>query len=391
MSVHVRSCSSAANDMRILQLITGLGQGGAEQIVFDLASRLDRGRYEVSVCSMLDVSDSQGVYVGKLKDAGVGVMSLSLTRKWQLGRAMALEQLLRDLRPDVLHCHMFHANVLGRWLGRRAGIPAIIATVHVVERRWRPWRFWLERKTDRLGTITVCVSNAVLEFHSARVRIPRERFVVIPNGIDTAFFERPSRGRGDVRAELGVRPGARIVGSVGRLDRQKGHRHLIRAFAEIAGGIRDAELVIVGDGPELASLRAISARSGCADRIHLVGRRSDVPDLLAAFDVFVMPSTYEGFGLALVEAMAAGVPVVASAVDSLPDVLGADEPGGPAGWLVPPADPAALAEAIRDALVNPSPERTARAQVRARERFDVAAMVRGYAELYDSVAGHVCA
>ncbi len=367
--------------MKVLQLVTGLGQGGAEQVVLDIATRLDPERYQISVCSILAVPGAQGGNVGRLKDAGVDVMSLGLTAKWQLRRAAALEKLLRDVQPHVLHCHMFHANVLGRWIGRRAAVPNIISTVHIAERRWRPWRFWLERKTDPLGAITVCVSNAVLEFQSRRTRLPADRFTVIPNGIDTASFAKPSRPRRDVRAEFGIRPEAKVVGSVGRLARQKGHRYLIQAVSRLPKPWDDAELVIAGDGPEMGKLRSLARRSGCAARIHLVGGRSDVPDLLHAFDVFAMPSLYEGFGLTLVEAMAAGVPVVASAVDSLPEVLGAG------GILVPPADPDRLAEGICKALANPAPEQTEKARARARERFDVSIMVRNYTELYDAFVG----
>ena len=371
--------------MRILQLITGLGQGGAEQIVLDLAGRLDRQRYQMSVCSILDVSGEQGVYVGRLKDAGADVLSLNVTGKLQLRRALALENLLRGLRPDILHCHMFHANVLGRRIGHRVGISNIIATVHIAERRWRPWRFWMERRTDPLGTITVCVSESVLEFQSKKTRIPRDRFIVIPNGIDTGRFAEASRPPDEVREEIGIQPGAKVIGSVGRLDKQKGYRHLIRAFAAIARNAGGVELVIAGDGPELGMLRWMAEGAKCDDRVHLIGRRDDVPDLLHAFDVFAMPSMYEGLPLALIEAMAAGVPVVASAVDSIPEVLGAGEPGGRVGRLVPPGEPAKLADAIRDALENPSSERVERARARARERYDVAAMVAKYAELYDSI------
>ena len=364
--------------MKILQLITGLGQGGAEQIVLDLARGLDRSRFDVSVCSILDVSGPQGVYAARLNDIGVGVASLGLTRKWQLRRAMALKDLIADLQPDILHCHMFHANVLGRWIGRRAGVPKIVSTVHIAERRRRPWRFWLERRTDPLGTITVCVSHSVLEFHSKKTGIPRERFTVIPNGIDTARFAEPSRSPAEVRAELGIAPGSKIIGSVGRLDAQKGYRYLIPAFARVLGELGDVELVIAGAGPEAAMLRRLAVQAGCADHVHLIGRRTDVPDLLHAFDVFAMPSLYEGLPLALIEAMAAGVPVVASAVDSVPEVL-------VAGRLVRPADPAELVDALLDAFQHPDPEQTQQALAHAREHYDVSTMVAGYARLYDSL------
>jgi len=373
--------------VKILQLITGLGQGGAEQVVFDLARGLDSSRYTISVCSILDITGPQGLYAARLRDAGVDVVSLGLTRKWQLRRAMALQGVIDDLQPEILHCHMFHANVLGRWIGHRAGVPHIVSTVHVAERRRRPWRFWLERKTDPFGTITVCVSHSVLQFQSKRTHIPRERFTVIPDGVDTARFAGPSRPPAEVRAELGIAADSKVIGSVGRLVAQKGYRYLVRAFARVVDELGDVELVIAGEGPEMSMLQRLARQSGCARRVHLLGRRTDVVDLLHAFDVFAMPSIYEGFGLVLVEAMAAGVPVVASAVDSLPEVLGENGPGLPLGRTVPPADPSQLADALIDVVENPDSAQVQRALAHAREHYDVSTMVAGYAGLYDSLCG----
>ena len=373
--------------MDILHLITGLGQGGAEQVVYEIATRLDPARFRTAVCSILEPTGERSVYADRLGDAGIEVLSLGLDHKWQLRRAARLKNILESRRPDVLHCHMFHANILGRRMGSRAGIDHIISTVHISERRWRPWRFWLERWTDSLGDLTVCVSRATLEFQARKTRLPESRFSVIPNGIDTRRFAEPSRPPIAVRAELGIDRDARIVGGVGRLDRQKGYRYLIPAFDQLAGDDDALHLVIAGDGPTRRPLETLAAGTACPDRIHLLGRRDDVPDLIHAFDVFAMPSIYEGFGLTAAEAMAAGVPVVASAVDSLPEVLGVGEPEGPVGRLVPPRRPDILAEAIADILAHRPTEMIERARARARREYDVEKMVRRYAELYDSIAG----
>jgi glycosyltransferase involved in cell wall biosynthesis len=382
--------------MRILHLITTLGPGGAEQIVYDLATRLDHDRFEVGVCSILDPVGRRGVFAERLHAAGVPVDTLGLTSRHQWLRTRRLRRLLRERKPDVLHCHLFHANLLGRWYGRRAGVPVILSTVHIAERRTRPWRFRLERATDPCGTLTVCVSNAVRDFQAAKTGLPHERFVVIPNGIDTSRFaavpgpDRPAgAGRSAVgtgiRSELGIAPDASVIGGVGRLDPQKGYRHLVAAFGRILDHLPGAHLVIAGDGPQRPLLESLAAELPRTDCVHLLGRRDDVPDLLAALDVFAMPSVYEGFGLTLAEAMAAGVPVVASNVDSLPEVLGLEDPGGPHGRLVPPADPDALAAALLDTLRNPHPDQLAAARRRILEHYDVNIMIERYKALYESL------
>jgi len=233
----------------------------------------------------------------------------------------------------------------------------------------------------------VCVSRAALAFQSARTRLPEERFTVIPDGIDVARFATPPGPSEATRAGLGLAPGRKLVGSIGRLDPQKGYGYLIEAFGRLAKDRDDVDLVIAGDGPEQRALQRLANRSAPAGRIRLLGRRDDVPALLHAFDVFAMPSIYEGFGLALVEAMAAGVPVVASDVDSLPELLGAEEAEGPAGRLVPPADAPALARAIAGALDDPQPDHVARAADRARRLYHVDTMVRAYEDLYASLSG----
>ena len=365
--------------MKILQLITGLGHGGAEQVVYDLATRLDRARHNIEVCTIMAETRGQDVFGPRLRDAGIEVMSLGLEHKWQFRRALSLETILRERKPDILHCHLFHANTLGRIAGQRAGVKNIISTVHIAERRFRPWRFWIERAIDSRGSTTVCVSKAALDFQVRRTRLPRERFVVIPDGVDIGQFAF-GRDRASARAALGIRPNAYVVGSVGRLDRQKGYEYLVRSFAEFSRD-RDAELVLAGDGPERARLESL-ARSLCRDRVRFLGRREDVPDILRAFDVFVMPSLWEGFGLALVEAMAAGVPVIASNVDSIPELVGAGEPDGPFGRLVPPADAAAMADALRE----PPPDCAARAYEYVRGRYDVSRMIENYSRLYQKLA-----
>jgi len=208
---------------------------------------------------------------------------------------------------------------------------------------------------------------------------------VIPNGIDLTRFRPPldpAAARADARRLLGLPLEASVVGAVGRLDPQKGLDTLVRAFARLHGAGAPPLLALVGEGPQRRELEWLARSLGVADRVRLVGRRADVPRLLPGLDLFVMPSRWEGFGLALAEALAAGVPAVASAVDSLPEVL------GDAGRLVAPDEPEALAGALSE-LLGDADERARLAALGPRRaaRFGVERMVAGYARLYRAVLG----
>jgi glycosyltransferase involved in cell wall biosynthesis/O-antigen/teichoic acid export membrane protein len=352
--------------VRLLLLTTELLPAGAERVILELATRLDPRRYQVVVASLRSPGGDDGDVARALVAAGIAVVPLRLQGKLDLRGAWRLMALVRRLRPHVLHAHLFHANLAARLLGRLAGARRVVSTVHVVERRALPLRFALERLTARLDDRTVCVSRAVATFARARLGVTPGRLRVVENGVDLSRYA-AGGDRASARAALGLPEGGLVVGAVGRLDPQKGLDLLVRAFARLRG---PATLALAGAGPEEARLRALVASLGLDERVVLLGRRQDVPRVLAALDVFCMPSRWEGFGLALVEAMAAGLPVVASAVDSLPEVL-AD-----GGLLVAPDDVDALARALDDLLASPS---------RRAASFDVSAMVAGWEAVYREV------
>ncbi|MCO5168446.1 MAG: glycosyltransferase [Planctomycetes bacterium] len=361
---------------RVLLLTTELRPAGAERVIYELATRLDPARHQVVVASLRSPGGDDGDVARALVARGVPVVPLRLGGKLDVGGAWRLARLVHRLRPHVLHAHLFHANLAARLLGRLAGARRVVSTVHVVERRPLPARFLLERLTARLDDRTACVSQAVARFALARLGAAPGRLVVVRNGIDLApFAALPARD--EARAALGLPSDGLLVGAVGRLDPQKGFDVLLDAFARLEA---EATLVVAGAGPEEAALRARAARLGLGGRAVLLGHRPDVPQVLAALDVFCMPSRWEGFGLALVEAMAAGLPVVVSDVDSLPEVL------GDAGVLVAPDDPAALAAALAPLLIDPARREALGRAARARAaRFDVGGMVAAWAALYEGL------
>jgi glycosyltransferase involved in cell wall biosynthesis len=362
---------------RVLLLITELRPAGAERIVYELALGLGQEGFEVRVACLISPGPgTDGAVAESLRAAGVEVTALRLEGKRDLRGAWRLWRLLRELRPDVVHAHLFHANLAARVVGRLARVGRVVSTVHIVERRRLPARALLDRLTSRLDDATVCVSQAVARYAVSTGAVRGRALRVIHNGVDLARFADPG-ARAGARAALGLPLQATVLGGVGRLDPQKGFGDLLEAFAPLAAEHPDALLALAGDGPLRAELETRARALGLTDRVRFLGHRDDVPCVLAALDVFCMPSRWEGFGLALVEALAAGVPAVVSAVDSLPEVL------GQAGVLVPAADPPAWTQALSDLLGDP--ERRAALSAAGpdqAQRFTLDRMLEAYAELY---------
>ena len=368
--------------IRVLQLTTELAPGGAERIVYELATRLNPRRFDVEVAYLYRRGRSAPPFEKALRERGVAVHWLGLTGRRDALAAARLVPLVRRRRYRLIHGHLFHAYLAARLA--RIAVPRlrVISTVHIAEARDLFWRFLIDRLTFGLSTRATAVSRAARDHQVAVLGVGRaDDYEIIPNGIDVDRY-RPSPGaRRRIAAELGVPPEGPFVGFVGRLDPQKGLGYLLAAMPRVLEGRREARLIVAGDGPLRGELERAARGLGVAGRVHWLGFRSDVPELLGSFDVFAMPSLYEGFGLALVEAMAAGAPVVASAVDSLPEIVGAD---GERGLLVPPGDPAKLASAIHDVLENPgaAADRALRAREYVRENYSVERMVEAYAALY---------
>ncbi len=359
--------------IRVVLMITELRPAGAERVVFELATRLDRTRFDPHVLALWSMGGVDGPFAQHLRDAGVPVHMLRVGSKVDLTRVPPLVQLLRDLRPRILHAHLFHANLVARLVAPLVGHPRVIATHHVVERRKLGPRMVLDRLSARLDDRTVAVSDAVARF--AKAECGANGVVLVPNGVELGPF-RDARPAPDLAGR-----GAKLVGALGRLDPQKGHDDLLRAWPRVLAAHPDARLAIAGEGLLHRDLERLASRLGIEGSVTLHGHRADVPAFLAALDVFCMPSRWEGFGLALVEAMAAGKPCVASDVDSLPEVL------GDAGVLVPKEDPDALGRAIVGLLDDPARRADLALRARARaERYSVEKMVLAYEELYEEVA-----
>ncbi len=303
---------------RVALCITDLEVGGAEVALVELATRLDRARFwPVVYCLGPRPKGPEASCAARLQAAGIAVHCLGARRwrdaAWAIPR---LAGLLRAQRPHLVQSFLFHANLAGRIAARLAGVPRVVAGIRVAERH-AAWHLWLDRLTARWVDRYVCVSQAVAEFSVRKGRLPRQRVVVIPNGVDATRY--PASQAADL-TQFGISPQSKVVAFVGRLEPQKGVDWLLETALRWLRPA-DCHLLVVGQGPSYPELLAIARRLGLSSQVHFVGWRRDVPEILAASTLLVLPSRWEGMANVLLEAMASGLPVVATDVEGVREVL----------------------------------------------------------------------
>lgn len=367
---------------RIALCITDLEVGGAERSLVELATRLDRDRFEPVVYCLGPRPPESESCARPLEEAGIDVRCLGARRPWEVLRVIGrLKQLLVEQRPDLVQTFLFHANIVGRIAARRAGVRCVVSGIRVAERHHR-WHLWTDRLTTGLVNRYVCVSRAVARFSSTHAGLPEQRLTVIPNGIDVAGY--PAERAADMRA-CGVGPGRRVVTCVGRLDRQKGVRWLLQTAPAWLERLPDCDLLLVGKGPLREPLERFCRKQGISDRVHFAGWRPDVPEILAASHLLVLPSMWEGMPNVVLEAMASRMPVLATDVEGVRELLG---PGADA-QTVRYGD----SEAFVDKICRLMADRSASAQLgesnrlRVEHEFTTEQMITTYQELWDSLLG----
>lgn len=330
------------NRKRLLYFVTGLKSGGAEILVRDLSFDF-RDQYDVRVVCL----SFPGEVYRELKDAGIPVANLGMDSVFHVPRALlGFFRLLRSFKPDLIHTHMIHADLMGRW-AKLLGIP-VVATVHV-KLLERPYLLWLDALTSFLVDRYIAVSEEIAQFTRASRYLPASKVMTITNGIHLDRYRGVQISRQEKRRDIGVPADAFVVGCIANFRTQKGHVYLLQAWQKVIRENQNARLVLVGWGPIEDALKAMSRRLGITDSVLFLGTRDDVPELLKVFDLFVLPSLYEGLPLTLVESMAAGCPVIATDIPENRYVLESAK----AGIKVPAKDPVGLSGAIIRAIENP--------------------------------------
>ncbi len=371
---------------RILYVIEGLGLGGAERLLVETLRVLDRAQWSVSVVALCD----RHQLVPELRNMGIPVSAFqccSMSDYWQAAR-----WLVRHLRAhpvDILHSHLFTANLLSRWVRAHvAPHPRLVTTLHnpdYTDDAGRGWRLHLRKSVDAWSARSVDQFVAVSKYVSEdyRQQLGLHNVEVVHNGVNLERLRTARPAAASIRAELCLVDDAFLFVHVGRCSEQKGPRVLLDAFARVAQQHADAHLLYVGDGPLRDELSQRLNQHDLEGRVTWWPHRLDVPEILAAADLFVFPSLFEGFGLGLVEAMGAGLPVIATRVGGILEIV-RDRVDG---WLVNPRDVSGLAEAMSQLLMSPQLRHQlgTAAQERVEARFEISVQARHLENIYRRV------
>ncbi|MFO0733692.1 MAG: glycosyltransferase family 4 protein [Nitrospiraceae bacterium] len=360
----------------VLFLSSSSGPGGAERMIASLAAGLDRARFKPIVGLF-----RSGWIKGECEQRDVETHVLPAGGPLHGAWMQACWKLVREKRVQLIHAHEFDANVQGALVAKLSGVP-MVATVHGKHYYWMKIRRRLAyRLVSRWGQM-VAVSHELKDFIADKVGIDPKRLRVVHNGVSIPV-EVSREDTAVCRRLLGILPDERVLGVVGSLYAVKGHRFLLEAFASILKRHPKTTLLVVGRGDLDMALKAQAAELKIDHKVQFLGLRDDVPRLLAIMDIFVMSSLSEGLSMAIIEAMMAGKPVVATRVGGNPELI----EHGKTGILVDSESSSSLASGLEQLLLQPrlALGMGARAYQRARAEFSVGEMVRSYQALYDEL------
>ncbi|MHB2025061.1 MAG: glycosyltransferase [Elusimicrobiota bacterium] len=364
--------------IRILCVSTSTTVGGAEKTLYSLARGISAEKF--SVCAVISLKPA-GFYGKKLAQDGIPVVSLNSGRIPSWFALKALKSLIAEHQPDIVHAFLYQAVQLCR-LAKGSGNFKLISSPRVTYRTRSAASLALDRVLKSRDDLLICESDASREFLIRNQGYHPAKVVTVYNGIDPEAATIPDSKIMILRKQARVQSGDFFIGSCGRLDAQKNHECLIRALAQIKDRLT-WRCVILGEGPKRARLQSLIRRFGLLDRVRLLGERLDMADWASCFDLFVLPSLWEGLPNVLLEAMSAGAPCAASAVDGIPEVVG----NGETGFLFPPGDPGALARAIMTAASDKALlKKIGRAgQGFVRGKFLFSSMISNYETIYEAL------
>ncbi|HRY37010.1 MAG TPA: glycosyltransferase [Candidatus Magasanikbacteria bacterium] len=316
-----------SNKPKILHLITGLDLGGAEQMMVETLPKIKN--FTHIVCSLT----SKGSLGEKLEKEGIKVFCLNSGKYFSLSSVVLFRKIIKSEKPDLLATRLIHADFYGRIFGRLFGIKNIVCSLESVLDQPKYGKiFFLERITGFLVKKYSAVSQAVKNTYVLKASIDPKKITVIPNGIDLTKFQ-TNISKTETKNIYGWSDKF-IIGYAAKMRPERNHKTLLSAFADFNKKIPGSLLILAGDGPEKENLITQAKNLNIYDSVKFLGNRSDVPQLLRAFDLFVSPSSYEGMSVAILEAMACGLPIIASDIEPNREIIENNK----SGLLVPPFD-----------------------------------------------------
>jgi glycosyltransferase involved in cell wall biosynthesis len=365
--------------IKVVHIVPMLSPGGAERVAVHIVRGLNRQRYEPTVISYTRRLDCELDHL--LDKAGIGVRYLGKKPGFDYRMYYRLPPVLQECQPDIVHTHLHVLRYALPYLLWHKDV-SVLHTVHnLADREIEPGMRWMQGYALRHGVVPVAVAQEVAFSMEGLYNVQGCR--VIPNGIPTESYANPHTRPKEWRAREGFGQDDVLFVCVARFAPQKNHELLLKAFAQGPAADERAKLVLVGDGMLGEKLQQQARELCIAHRVHFIGLRTDIPDVLGATDVFVLSSDWEGNPLSVMEAMASGLPIVSTAVGGVPDMF----EDGRHGFLVRVGDVGALSRSM-SALLGDSVKRKrfgAAAAQRAREKYDVSAMVHAYEEIYEQL------
>jgi len=366
--------------LRILLLSTSMGMGGADQQILILARDLLARGHEVRIVALAPLGP-MGI---EARREGIAIESLELRRGLgDLSRILRLVALLRAWRPDILHSHMVHTNLLARAVRPLVGMPPLLSTIHSIN-DGGPLRMAAYRLSNRLVNRFTIISRLAAERYIAIGAVPAARLDVVPNAVDTARFRPLPGARAALRRQLGL--GDEFVWlAVGRFEEAKDYATMIAAFARLIAGRPASRLLLVGKGSLQPDVEARVRAAGLESSVRFLGVRRDVPDLMSAADGYLLSSAWEGMPVVLLEAAAVGLPIVATRVGGVPEVV----EDGATGYLAPPGDAEALGRAMERVEAMAPEERVAmgrRGRSLVEERYGTTHVMERWNRIYSELA-----
>jgi len=373
--------------IRVVHLITELDAGGAQTALLRLLEQCTRDQVDqvqprVVCLYVVCLYNEDKIVAQQIRQLGIPVVGLRMHKGWRVDALWRLYRLIRSQPIDILHCWMFHADIMGRLVGKIANVPVVIGSrrsIAIGGARREQLKRWTAMLDDHV--IAVCEMARAAEI--TRTGAAPEKVTTIYNGIDSMPYNISLERAQQMRQMLGILEDALVVGTVGRLHPVKGYRYLLQAWPAIQQRVPRAKLLIIGDGELRADLEEQAHDLQIAEQLIFTGTRRDIPELLATMDLFILPSLWEGMPNVILEAMAAGVPVLATEVGGTTEII-----VDPAyGQLIPPKDPDALATAAIALLVDDKRrQQMARAgQQLVKEEFSIQRTASATLSLYEKL------